>query len=60
VVAVYQCGWCWEYSDVYTEVCRFCGSEAVVMVTSEDVVNNGKTKWKTQKTPIFIGYLCLR
>jgi hypothetical protein len=35
-------------------LCPYCSSEAVVMVTNEDVVNNGKTKWKTVKTPIFI------
>jgi hypothetical protein len=36
----YVCCWCWILSKRYAETCRWCGSEAIVMVTSEDYQNN--------------------
>jgi hypothetical protein len=39
---VWQCMYCGEYQRTYTELCRWCSSEAVVMVTEEDCEWNGR------------------
>lgn len=50
---MYQCCWCWIVSKRYTEVCRWCGAECVVMVTEEDYERNGKTQQNGGKQAIY-------
>jgi hypothetical protein len=33
---VYQCMYCGEFTHTYTEVCRFCSAECMVMMLDED------------------------
>jgi hypothetical protein len=42
--AIYQCYYCGEYHHTYVEVCRFCSSEAIVLVTDEGAEEYGEKR----------------
>jgi hypothetical protein len=46
---MWRCCYCGEYCKTYAETCRYCSSEGMEVVTSEDVVNNGNTAIRRKK-----------